>query len=80
MNSIIYVLEVKRQNHTPNGLGLPGGSDGKESVCNVGDPDSTPGCEKSPGEGNGYPLQYSSLGNPMDRGAWQAVVLGVAKS
>ena len=50
--------------------GFPGGSDGKESVCNAGDPDSIPGLGKSPGEGNGYPLQYSFLENPIDRGAW----------
>ena len=46
-------------------LGLPAGSDGKESVCNVGDLGSTPGLGKSPGEGNGYSLQYSCLENPM---------------
>ena len=44
-------------------LGLPSGSDGKESACNVGDPDLIPGLGISPGEGNGYPLQYSSLKN-----------------
>ena len=46
-----------------------GGSDSKESACNVGDPSSIPGLGRSPGEGNGNPLQYSCLGNPMDRGA-----------
>ena len=46
---------------------FPGGSDCKESACNVGDPDSIPGSERSPGEGNGNPLQYSYLENPMDR-------------
>ena len=50
--------------------GFPGGSDGKESVCNLGDLGSIPGSRRSPGEGNGNPLQYSSLENPMDRGAW----------
>ena len=49
-------------------LGSPGGSDGKESACNVGDPGSTPGSGRSPGEGNGIPLQCSCLENPMDRG------------
>ena len=44
-------------------LGFPGGLDGKESACNVGDPGSIPGSGKSPGEGNGYPLQYSHLEN-----------------
>ena len=47
-------------------MGFPGGSDGKESTCNAGDPGSTPGSGRSPGEGNGNPLQYSCLGNPMD--------------
>ena len=60
--------------------GFPGGSDGKEPVCNVGDPGSIPGSVKSPGEGNGYPLQYSCLENSVDGGAWQAAVHGVAKS
>ena len=49
--------------------GFPGGSDGKESPCNSGDPGSIPGSGRSPREGNGYPLQYSCLENPMDRGA-----------
>ena len=51
-------------------LGFPSGLDGKASVCNAGDPGSIPGLERSPGEGNGSPLQYSCLENPMDRGAW----------
>ena len=49
--------------------GFPGGSEVKASACNVGDLGSTPGSGRSPGEGNGNPLQYSYLGNPMDRGA-----------
>ena len=49
---------------------LPGGSDGKASVYNVGDPGSIPGLGRSSGEGNGNPLQYYCLENPMDRGAW----------
>ena len=57
-----------------------GGSDGKESACNTGDPGSIPGLGRSPGEINGYSLQYSCLGNPTDRGACQATVHGVAKS
>ena len=59
--------------------GFPGGSDGKESVYDVGDPASTSGSGRSSGEGNGYPLQYSCLGNSMDRGTWLATVHGVAK-
>ena len=49
-------------------MGFPGGSDGKESTCNAGDLGLIPGSERSPAEGNGNPLQYSCLGNPMDRG------------
>ena len=49
--------------------GSPGGSDGKETACNAGDPGSIPGSGRSPGEENGYPLQESCLENPMDRGA-----------
>ena len=61
-------------------LGFPGGSDGKESTCNARDPGLIPGSRRSPVEGNGNPLQYSCLENPMDRGAWQAIVHGVTKS
>ena len=57
-----------------------GGSDGKVSAYNAGDPGSIPGSGRSPGEGNGNPLQYSCLENRMDRGAWWATVHGVAKS
>ena len=59
---------------------FPGGSDGKESACNARDLGSVPGLGRSPGEGNGYPLQYSCLEIPMDRGAWRATVHGVAKN
>ena len=58
-------------------FGFPRGSDGKESACYAG---STPGLGRSPGEGNGYPLQCSCLENSMDRGAWWAAVHGVTKS
>ena len=51
-------------------VGFPGGSDGKVSAYNAGDPSSVPGLGISPGEGNGTPLQHSCLENPMDRGAW----------
>ena len=68
-------------------MSFPGGSIGEESSCNAGDagliPESRagliPGSRRSPGEGNGNPLQYSCLGNPLDRGAWQATVHGVRK-
>ena len=60
--------------------GFSGGSIGKESACNTGDPGSIPGLGRSPGEGNGNPHQYSFLENSMERGAWQATVQGVTKS
>ena len=60
-------------------MGFPGGSDSKESACDAGEPGSIPGSARSPGEGNGNPLQYSCLENPMDRGAWRAAVHGVGK-
>ena len=60
--------------------GFPGGSDGKESTCNVGDLGSIPGLGRSPGGGHGKPLQYSCLENPMDRGAWWAAVQEVTES
>ena len=60
--------------------GFPGGSDGKASACNAGDPGSIPGSGRSAGEGNDNPFQYSCLENPMDREAWLATVHGVSKS
>ena len=60
--------------------GFLGSSDGKESACNAGDVGLIPESERSPGEGNGNPLQYSCLENFMGRGAWQATLHGVAKS
>ena len=59
---------------------FPGGSDSKASARNVGDPGSIPGLGRSPGEGNGNPLQYSCLEYSMDRGAWWATAHGVTKS
>ena len=61
-------------------MGFAGGSEVKASACNAGDLSSIPGLGRSPGEGNGNPLQYSCLENPMDGGAWWATVHGVAKS
>ena len=55
-------------------MGFPGGSDGKECACDARDLGLIPGSGRSPGEGDGYPLQYSCLENPMDRGAWRATV------
>ena len=60
--------------------GFLGGSDSKESACNAGDLGWIPGLGRSPREGNGYPFQYSCLLNPMDRGAWWAIVHGVTQS
>ena len=60
--------------------GLPGGSDGQESTCHVGDLGSFPGLGITLGGGHGSPLQYSFLDNPRDRGAWRAAVHGVAKN
>ena len=61
-------------------LSFPGGSEGKASACNAGDLGSIPGSERSLGEGNGNPFQYSCLENPMNRGAWWAIVHGIAMS
>ena len=60
--------------------GFPGGSNGKESACNAGDPGSIPGLGRSPGEGNGNPPQYSCLENPMDKEGWKATAHGVRES
>ena len=60
-------------------MGFPGASAVKNPPTNAGDLDSVPGSGRSPGEGNGNPLQYSCLGNPMDRGAWWAAVHEVEK-
>ena len=61
-------------------VGFPSSSVSKESACSAGDLGSIPGSGRSPGEGNGNPLQYSCLENAMDRGAWQGTVHGVSKS
>ena len=58
---------------------FPGGSVIKNPPANAGDTGLVPGLGRSPGEGNGKPLQYSCLGNPMDRGAWWAIVHGVPR-
>ena len=59
---------------------FPYSSDGKESACNAREPLSIPGLGRSPGEGNGNPLQYSCLENSMDRGVWWATVHGLSKN
>jgi len=65
---------------SPLVMGFLGGSDSKESACDVGDLGSIPGLGRSPGGEHGNPLQYPCQENPMDRGAWRATVRGVAKS
>ena len=72
MTNISDVLSILRD--------FPGGSDCKASACNAEDPGLTPRLGRSPGEGNGNPLQYSCLENPMDGGAWWATVQGVTKN
>ena len=66
--------------HSPEQRGLPGGSEGKESACNAGDLSLIPGSGRPPGKEDGNPLQYSGLENPMDRGAWRAIVHVAEKS
>ena len=76
----IYLAELGLSLFVIIYLGFPVGSEGKESAYNLGDPALIPGSETFPGEGNGNPLRYSCLENPMDRGASWAVVHRVAKS
>ena len=73
LNVLILALPLCDQGERAWLLCFPDGSDSKESACNAGDLGLIPGSEKSPGEKNGKPLQYSCLGNPMDRGAWWAI-------
>ena len=74
----ITICETDRQSRF--NAGTPGGSDGKDCACNAGDPGSIPVLGKSPGEGNGNPLQGSCLENLRDGGAWWATIYGVAQS
>ena len=71
-NPLIFRLAVLKD-------GLPLWCSGKESSANSGDVGLMPRSGRSPGEGNGYPLQYSCLGNPVDQGAWWATIHGVTK-
>ena len=73
------VLLVLKPDDSTN-VGFPGGSEVKASASNAGNPCLIPGSGRSPGEGNGSPLQYSCLENPMDGGTWRATVRGVAES
>ena len=73
-------ISVKRGRKTKHNFCFPGGSDGKASACNAGNPGSIHGSGRSPGEGNGNQLQYSCLENSMDGGAWWVTAHGVTKS
>ena len=75
LSLVIYLSEARMSLFR----GFPGGSDSKASAGNAGDPGLIPGSGRSPGEGNGNPLKYSCLENPMDRGFWKATVHGVAR-
>ena len=72
---MLYLLSNLDRTDIMRILRQPGGSDGKESACSARDPGSVPGLGRSPGEGNGYPLQYSDLENSMD-----CIIHGVTKS
>ena len=81
---LVYLKQSKQEREIEdssgsNSKGFPGGSEGKASVCNAGDPGSIPGWGRFPGEGNGNLLRYSCLENPMDGGAWWATVHGVQR-
>ena len=73
------MVMLKVLNFVSSHMGFSGGPGVKNPSANAGDAGLNPGSGRSPGEGNGNPLRYSSLGNPMDRGAWWATVPGVAK-
>ena len=78
INHMFLCIKKKKKNPVLYVWGFPDGSEGK--ACNVGDLGSIPVSGRSPGEGNGNPLQFSCLENPMDREAWQSTVHGVTKS
>ena len=77
--TLVSIAAVVFYNPTSRARGFPRSSVGKESACNAGDLGLIPGLGRSPGEGNGNPLQYSCLENRMDKGAWRATVHGVAR-
>ena len=76
----LEIIKRNQEYYKTHLLDFPRGSDGKASTYNAGDLGSVSGSGRSPGEGNGNPLQYSCLGNPMDRGAWWATAHRVTKS
>ena len=75
-----YLTILKATLYQKQLKGFPGGSVVKNPAANAGDMGVIPGSERSPREGNGNPLRYSYLRNPMDRGAWQATPMGLQKS
>ena len=75
-----FFITLSKLSSIPSFKDFPSGSDGKESAWNAGTVGCIPASGRSPGEGNGNPLQYSCLGNTMDREAWQAIAYWVAKS
>ena len=81
MYKLLYIKKIdsKKLLYSTGNCRLPQWLSDEESACQPEDTSLTPGWGRSPGEGNGNPLQYYCLENPMDRGAWQAAVYGVAK-
>ena len=77
---MLMLVGIRNKGNLCQTWGFPGGSEGKESACNVGDLGSIFGLGRSPGGGHGNPLQNYCLENPMDRGAWQATVHRVTQS
>ena len=78
INKMWFIYTMEYSSTLKRKVGFPCGSVVKNLPTNAGDSDSIPGWRRSPGEGNGNSLQYFSLGNPMDRAAWQATVHGVS--
>ena len=76
---MIHAFTVYFYLDPPPSLGFPSGSEVKETACNARNLGSIPGSGRAPGEGNGNPLQYSCLENPMDRGTWWATIHAVTK-
>ena len=77
---LVYIYSILNISHYDLYMGFPDGSSSKESSRNAGDTGLIPGLGRSPGEGNGNPLQYYCLENSVNRGTWRATVLGVTKS
>ena len=80
LDSVLKSRDITLLTEVQTVRSFPDGSDAKKSACNVGNPGSISGLGRSLGEGNGNPLQYSCLENPLDSGAWRVTVHGVTKS